>query len=96
MEATVCSATRVGQPHGWALRMPNAVTAAEPVIRLGCLLGMLLHTLIMRLLFPLAAVGMAFFAEAKGWGLFNLVHLPGWVAIPVAGSCSISSSTASM
>jgi hypothetical protein len=72
--------------------MPNAVTSAEPVIRLGCFLGVLvlmvlwevlaprrpqsvkrllrwpnnlglvvLDTVIVRLLFPLAAVGMAFF-----------------------------------
>ena len=95
--------------------MPNVVTSAEPVIRLGCFLGVLLlmvlwevlaprrpqavgrllrwpnnlglvvlDTVIVRLLFPLAAVGVAFFADAKGWGLFNLVHLPDWVAILAA------------
>jgi sterol desaturase/sphingolipid hydroxylase (fatty acid hydroxylase superfamily) len=95
--------------------MPNAVTSAEPVIRLGCFLGVLLlmvlwevlaprrtqevgrllrwpnnlglvvlDTVIVRLLFPLAAVGIAFFAETKGWGLFNLVHLPDWVAVLAA------------
>jgi sterol desaturase/sphingolipid hydroxylase (fatty acid hydroxylase superfamily) len=34
--------------------------------------------------FPLAAVGMAFLAQAHGWGLFNLVPLPAWLAIPAA------------
>jgi sterol desaturase/sphingolipid hydroxylase (fatty acid hydroxylase superfamily) len=41
-----------------------------------------LDTVLVRLLFPLAAVGMAFLAQAKGWGLFNVASLPAWVAIP--------------
>ena len=35
-----------------------------------------LNTLILRLLFPAAAVGMAAFAAEKGWGLFNYFDLP--------------------
>ncbi len=95
--------------------MPNAVFLAEPIIRLGCFLGVLammglwealaprrpqfverrlrwpnnlglvvLDTVIVRLLFPLTAVGVAFLAQANGWGLFNLVALPAWAAIPAA------------
>ena len=95
--------------------MPNAVFLAEPVIRLGCFLGVLvmmvlwealaprrtplvkrrlrwpnnlgivvLDTAIVRLLFPLTAVGVAFFAQTKGWGLSNFVSLPAWAAIPAA------------
>jgi sterol desaturase/sphingolipid hydroxylase (fatty acid hydroxylase superfamily)/uncharacterized membrane protein YdjX (TVP38/TMEM64 family)/rhodanese-related sulfurtransferase len=94
--------------------MPNTVTAAEPIIRLGCFLGVLLlmvlwevlaprraqavgrllrwpnnlglivlDTIIVRLLFPFAAVGIAFVAQAQGWGFFNLIHAPAWLAIPV-------------
>ncbi|PPQ37897.1 sterol desaturase family protein [Rhodopila globiformis] len=95
--------------------MPHTVIPAEPMIRLGCFLGVLLlmtawealaprrdrtvgrllrwpnnlglvvlDTIIVRLLFPLAAVGMAFAARAHGWGLFNLVPVPAWLAIPAA------------
>jgi sterol desaturase/sphingolipid hydroxylase (fatty acid hydroxylase superfamily) len=91
------------------------VTAAEPLIRLGCFLGVLLvmalweavaprraqsigrllrwpnnvglvvlNTLVARLAFPLAAVGMAVLAQARGWGLLNIVPLPVGLAIPAA------------
>ena len=94
--------------------MPQSVIAAEPLIRSGCFLGVLLvmalwelltprrqqaisrarrwpnnfglvvlDTLVVRLLFPLAGVGIAFFAQSKGWGLFNIVPLPAWLTVPV-------------
>jgi sterol desaturase/sphingolipid hydroxylase (fatty acid hydroxylase superfamily) len=43
-----------------------------------------LNTFVVRLLFPIAAVGIAFLAQAKGWGLFNIVPSPAWLAIPSA------------
>ena len=43
-----------------------------------------LDTLVVRLLFPFAAVGLAFLAQTKGWGLLNIIGLPAWVAVPVA------------
>ena len=36
------------------------------------------------MLFPLTAVGMAFLAQTKGWGLLNIVPAPAWLAIPAA------------
>ncbi|MEW8340512.1 MAG: sterol desaturase family protein [Candidatus Thiodiazotropha taylori] len=44
----------------------------------------LLNTLLLRLLFPAAAVGFAAFAEAKGWGLLNEVQLPFWLSLIIA------------
>ncbi len=38
-----------------------------------------LNTVIVRILFPVAAVAMAVNASSSGWGLFNLVELPLWV-----------------
>ena len=95
--------------------MPQSVIAAEPVVRLGFFLGVLLlmalwewraprrpqaigrsrrwpnnlglvvlNTLAVRLVFPLAGVGMAFLAQTKGWGLFNVTPMPAWFAIPSA------------
>jgi sterol desaturase/sphingolipid hydroxylase (fatty acid hydroxylase superfamily) len=40
-----------------------------------------LNTLIVRLVFPMAAVGMALTAEAKGWGLFHVLGAPLWLGI---------------
>jgi sterol desaturase/sphingolipid hydroxylase (fatty acid hydroxylase superfamily) len=38
-------------------------------------------TLLVRVLFPATAVGLALLAEARGFGLFNMVLLPGWIRI---------------
>jgi sterol desaturase/sphingolipid hydroxylase (fatty acid hydroxylase superfamily) len=43
-----------------------------------------LDTLLVRLLFPVAAVGAALLAEQRGWGLFNLIALPAWFEILLA------------
>jgi sterol desaturase/sphingolipid hydroxylase (fatty acid hydroxylase superfamily) len=43
-----------------------------------------LDTLVVRVLFPIAGVGMAFLAQTKGWGLFNAVALPAWLAAPAS------------
>lgn len=40
-----------------------------------------LDTLLVRLLFPITAIGVALLAEARGWGLFAALNLPQWVAI---------------
>ena len=95
--------------------MTQTAFAAEPLIRLGCFLGVLvamafweelaprrpqaisrrarwpgniglavLDTLAVRLLFPFAGVGMGFLAQSKGWGLFNAVPVPAWLAVPAA------------
>jgi sterol desaturase/sphingolipid hydroxylase (fatty acid hydroxylase superfamily) len=41
-------------------------------------------TLLLRLAFPLLAVGFAAIARENGWGLFNLVDAPYWLAIIVS------------
>jgi len=43
-----------------------------------------LNTLLLRLLFPAAAVGVALLADRGGWGLFHYYDLPFWVAAPAA------------
>ena len=44
----------------------------------------LINTLVIRVLFPTAAVGVALTAGIKGWGLFNLIPAPHWVAVVVS------------
>src|SRR4051812_4332609 len=41
-------------------------------------------TLVLRLLFPTAAVGIALIGESRGWGLLNNLALPDWLKIVVA------------
>src|SRR3989454_9618231 len=40
--------------------------------------------LLVRILLPITAVGLALFAEARGIGLFNMIALPMWVSIPAS------------
>ncbi len=40
-----------------------------------------LNTILLRLLFPVAAVGLAMFAADRGWGLFNNISVPYWLAV---------------
>lgn len=40
-----------------------------------------LDSLLVRLLFPAAAVGVALYTEAHGWGLFHALGMSGWLAI---------------
>lgn len=41
----------------------------------------ILNTLIVRLAFPAAALGVATLVEARGWGLMHLLDVPAWVAV---------------
>ena len=40
-----------------------------------------LNTAVLRLLFPVAAVGLAMLAADRGWGLFNNLSVPYWLAV---------------
>lgn len=39
-----------------------------------------LDTILVRLAFPILAVALAVLAEDRGWGLFNVITAPGWLA----------------
>lgn len=43
-----------------------------------------LNSILLRALFPAAAVGVAAFASGQGWGLFNYFAVPLWLAILVS------------
>ncbi len=43
-----------------------------------------LNTVVLRLLFPVAAVGTAWYAGAQGWGVFNVLGLPYWLAVALS------------
>lgn len=69
----------------WELLAPRRVPRIPRARRWPANLGVLaLDTLVVRLLFPMTAVGVAILGQAKGWGLFSILPTPRWVAI--AGS----------
>ena len=43
-----------------------------------------IDTIVLRLSFPILAVGLAVNAQDRGWGLFNIIEAPEWVAAPVS------------
>lgn len=43
-----------------------------------------IDTLVVRLLFPTAMIGMALMAEHLGWGFFHVADVPYWVAVTVS------------
>jgi sterol desaturase/sphingolipid hydroxylase (fatty acid hydroxylase superfamily) len=68
----------------WELFRPRRAQAIGRGRRWPGNLGVVaIDTVLVRILFPTAAVGLALVAEAKGWGLFNAVGLPLWASIPL-------------
>ncbi len=43
-----------------------------------------LDSIVVRLVFPMLAFGLAIFAQEHGWGLFNVLDVPFWLAVVVA------------
>lgn len=69
----------------WELASPRRVLKLSRKQRWTANLGIvLLNTVIVRLLFPAAAVGMAALSVEKGWGLLNNFDVPFWLAVPLA------------
>jgi sterol desaturase/sphingolipid hydroxylase (fatty acid hydroxylase superfamily) len=66
----------------WELIAPRRKQALGRGVRWPGNLGIVaLDTLLVRLLFPTTAVGLALVAEAQGWGLFNVLSWPTWLAV---------------
>jgi sterol desaturase/sphingolipid hydroxylase (fatty acid hydroxylase superfamily) len=69
----------------WELASPRRALQLTRRQRWTANLGIvLLNTVIVRLLFPAAAVGMAALGVEKGWGLLNNYAVPFWLAVPLA------------
>jgi len=66
----------------WEILAPRRALTVSKAQRWLNNLGLLaINTLLLRLLFPAAAVGLAWSARESGWGLFNLVDLPYWIEV---------------
>lgn len=65
----------------WELAAPRRRRDIPRVIRWTNNLALVVvDTIILRLSFPVLAVGLAMLAEERDWGLFNVIDVPGWVA----------------
>ena len=69
----------------WEVAAPRRKQAFGRWVRWPANLGIVvLDTLLLRLLLPTGAVGAGLLAQSQGWGLFNAVVMPGWVAVSIS------------
>lgn len=69
----------------WELAAPRRRREIPRVIRWTNNLGLVvIDTIVLRLSFPILAVELAVIAQDRGWGLFNGIEAPGWVAVLVS------------
>ncbi len=69
----------------WEVKAPRRALALPRAVRWGNNLTLVaLNSVVVRLLFPAAAVGVAAFAEQNGWGLLNHYPLPPLWAVVIA------------
>ena len=69
----------------WELAAPRRAQAIPRRERWPANVGVVvLDTLLLRLLFPTAAVGLAVAGEARGFGLLHALALPSWLAVIVS------------
>ncbi len=69
----------------WEIAAPRRRRDIPRVIRWTNNLALVvIDTAILRLTFPILAVGLAVIAEDRGWGLFNTLEVPVWAAVLVS------------
>jgi sterol desaturase/sphingolipid hydroxylase (fatty acid hydroxylase superfamily) len=69
----------------WEVAAPRRPATLGRRVRWPGNLGIvLLNTVLLRLLLPVTAVGLALVGEREGWGVLNRVDLPGWPALVIA------------
>ena len=66
----------------WEILAPRRVLTVSKSVRWTNNLGIVfLNTIILRLLFPAAAIGVAVFAQTEGWGIFNYLQINTIIAV---------------
>ena len=69
----------------WEIAAPRRPLQASKVVRWTSNIGIVvLDTVLVRLVFPVAAAGVAAVAGSLGWGLFNVLAWPMWVEVLLA------------
>ena len=69
----------------WEIIAPRRALTVSKTVRWANNLGLVFfNSFLLRLVFPAAAVGMAAFADAQGWGIFNYYETQFWLAVVVS------------
>ena len=69
----------------WELAAPRRRLSQPKGVRWANNIGLVFfNSFLVRLVFPLAAVGMAVFAREQGWGVLNYFAVPHWLAVLAA------------
>ena len=69
----------------WELLAPRRVlTQSKPARWINNIALVILNTVVVRIVFPTAAIGVAAYATEQQWGLFNQVNSPAWLAVIVS------------
>jgi len=69
----------------WELMAPRRALTQSKAVRWYANIGIVvLNTVIARIVFPLAPVAVAIVAAERGWGVFNVADVPGWLAVLAA------------
>lgn len=66
----------------WEVLAPRRLLTISKALRWVNNLGLVFfNSILLRLVFPAAAVGMAAFCAGQGWGIFNYFSVPSWFAV---------------
>lgn len=69
----------------WELVAPRRPLSVRKPRRWASNLGLVaLNTVVVRLILPMGAVGIAVFAANRQWGLFNNIDIPAWIKVVLA------------
>lgn len=69
----------------WEVAAPRRRREIPRLLRWSSNLGVVvIDTLLVRLTFPIVAVGLALLSQERGWGLFNVFDVPFWLAFLVS------------
>jgi len=69
----------------WEVLAPRRNHVVQRKLRWSSNFGLVfINSILMRLIAPLGAVGVALFAQSRGWGLFNQLLLPSFIASVLA------------
>ena len=69
----------------WEFRSPRRIRTLTRSLRwTNNFAVVFIDMLLVRLVFPVTAVGLAILCQTKGWGLFNLWPMSAWLTVPAA------------
>ena len=69
----------------WEVLSPRRRPVLSKMLRLGNNLGLVIfNSILLRFIFPAAAVGVAALASEQGWGLLNYYPLPLWLSLAIS------------